>query len=172
MSPTTATTLEKKKKKILYFTWYFFRLRCNDPLNPQYKDYGGRGITVCSRWNNTVTGFISFCTDMAPTYKPKLTLDRTNNEKGYSPKNCRWVTQKEQQQNRRPKSDAHWIEYKGERLQCSEWARRMGILHVTLYSRLKHHGWPVEKALSLPVQKKYHTCRTKRRRPRLLRLPP
>jgi hypothetical protein len=70
--------------------------RCRNPKNPRYKYYGARGITVCERWNN----YKNFLADMGRC-PVGLTLDRIDNEKGYTPTNCRWTTWKEQNNNNR-----------------------------------------------------------------------
>jgi hypothetical protein len=73
--------------------------RCCNPNSTHYSYYGGRGIAVCKRWRS----FENFLADMGE--RPLgLTLDRTNNARGYSRANCKWVTRKEQANNRRPKS--------------------------------------------------------------------
>jgi len=76
-----------------------FIKRCYDVNHPRYKDYGGRGIVVCEEWKNDREAFIEWA--FLSGYKYNLTLDRENNDKGYSPENCRWVTQKEQNMNSR-----------------------------------------------------------------------
>lgn len=79
----------------LYSTWQGMLGRCRNPKNPQYKDYGGRGISVCERWK---TSFQNFVNDMGE--RPEgHSLDRKNNDLGYSPDNCRWATKKTQQRN-------------------------------------------------------------------------
>ena len=79
-----------------YRSWNSMRQRCNNPKNDRYKDYGGRGIKVCVRWQN----FSNFLADMGA--RPKHTsIDRINNDGNYGPENCRWATYQQQQRNGR-----------------------------------------------------------------------
>lgn len=89
-----------------HHAWNDMKQRCYNSNNPRYKDYGGRGITVCYRWLNS---FENFLADMGP--KPLgLSLDRKDNEGNYTLDNCRWATPMEQAANRRPakKRRKHW----------------------------------------------------------------
>ena len=79
-----------------YYAWYEMKRRCSDPKKPGFKNYGGRGIKVCDRWQS----FANFLTDMGPRPAPKLTLDRIDNNGNYEPGNIRWATPAEQAANK------------------------------------------------------------------------
>ena len=82
-----------------YKTWKHMVDRCNNPKIKAYKDYGGRGISVCEEWLDT-RNFVDWC-DLTHPNQEGYTLDRINNDLGYSPKNCRWVDKSTQAINRR-----------------------------------------------------------------------
>jgi hypothetical protein len=81
-----------------YKAWSFMKYRCLCTSFPQYKDYGGRGITVCKRWNNS---FMEFYNDVGPRPSNKHSIDRINNDGNYEPSNVKWSTKLEQNRNKR-----------------------------------------------------------------------
>ncbi len=129
----------------LYHVWASMKGRCVNPSNRNYRNYGGRGITVCQEWMDSLPAFVR---DMGPTYRAGLTLDRIDNSCGYYKANCRWATRTEQQNNRRTN---HTLIYNNESHTVCEWARKLHIKPRTLHTRLAL-GWPIEKVLTKPVQ--------------------
>jgi len=116
-----------------YIKWASMKSRCYYPKNESYSHYGARGISVCNRWRNN---FGNFLKDMGKCPEG-LTLERTDNDKGYSPGNCRWATVKEQNHNKRSNV---WVEYCGEKLIRADWIRRLKIT-VGQWSGKQQKGW-------------------------------
>lgn len=113
--------------------------RCRNPKNPSYSDYGGRGITVSESWQE----FENFFADMGD--RPKgYTIERIDNNAGYSKENCRWATYSEQLNNRRT---SRMIEFNGKSQTIAEWSEETGINWHTLRQRIDRLGWPIERAL-------------------------
>lgn len=123
--------------------WTNMLNRCYNKNNIHYDRYGGRGITVCDRWHK----FDNFYHDMRD--KPEgMTLERIDNDKGYSPDNCRWASVKEQANNRKTNV---YITYNGRTQTISEWESELGFKHGTLWMRVNKYGWSEKKAIETPV---------------------
>lgn len=123
----------------LHRIWTHMRDRCNNPGDKRYFDYGGRGITVCERWNDRETGLEAFVADMGSTYKSGLQLDRIDNDGPYSPDNCHWVTSKENNRNRRSTLMVDSIY--GE-IPLGEFVEKSGIPYHEVYGRLRTADYP------------------------------
>lgn len=127
-----------------YVVWAQMRQRCANPSEHDYDRYGGRGITVCSRWVNS---FENFYADMGD--RPKgTTLDRINNDGPYSKENCRWATTYEQSRNTRRNT---WLVIHGERMILTDAAKKYGLTVNALCARLRRDPDP-EKAVSYPMK--------------------
>lgn len=135
-----------KSKTPIYAVWNAMLGRCLNPSNLQYPDYGGRGITLCDRWRL----FENFYEDMGDAPFKGASIDRKDNEKGYSKENCRWATRTEQNNNQR--TNVRYA-FNGKVLTLPEWSTETGIGFATLRSRIYLYEWPIEKALTTPVKK-------------------
>lgn len=130
----------------LYNIWICMRDRCNNPRNPNYKHYGGRGIKVCAEWGD-YEAFAVWANNNG--YKNGLTIDRISVNGNYCPKNCRWASVKEQQNNKRTN---HFVEVDGVKHTISEWSEISGIKATTIRRRLK--TWPAKESVFTPTKKK------------------
>lgn len=138
---------ENGKITRLYNIWKGLRQRCLNPNNPNYKDYGGRGINICKEWDRYS---IFYNWAMANGYESYLTIDRENNHLGYNPVNCRWVTITVQANNRRSN---RLLEYKGKIQNIEQWSLETGLDYKVISDRLNKLGWSIERSLSIPVKK-------------------
>lgn len=142
----------------LYTVWSGMKARCENPSHCEYHRYGGRGISICDEWKNDYTAFREWA--LAQGYDPsapkgKCTLDRIDNDNGYSPQNCTFSDMKKQCNNRH---NNVIIECKGESHTIRGWSDITGISYSVLYSRIKN-GWDVNRALSTPTRMQ-HANRT------------
>ncbi len=136
-----------KKDMPEYRVWRGMIARCEHQWGAGYENYGGRGIRVCEQWRHD---FNRFLVDMGERPSPELSIDRIDNNKGYSPDNCRWATVAEQSNNKRSNLV---VEINGRRQTTSEWAREIGIKPSLVFSRI-HQGWDPVQALTEPVVSK------------------
>lgn len=130
--------------------------RCYGSYSISYKNYGARGIKLCNEWNNReivhlkgrghcTKGYLAFKTwSLINGYADNLTIDRIDVNGDYSPENCRWITMKKQNNNKRVN---HLITYKGKTQTMKQWSEELNIKYSTLDNRLNTHKMSVEKAL-------------------------
>jgi hypothetical protein len=124
-----------------YIAWDHMKQRCINPKDRQFPNYGGRGITVCERWSNSFSDFLE---DMGPAPGSEYSIERIDNNKGYSPENCKWALKKEQCNNTRKNVK---LTFGGKTLTVAQWADTLLIPRSSLYGRLER-GWSPEKALT------------------------
>ena len=116
--------------------------RCYNPNNPKYKNYGGRGISVCQRYRGA-DGVDNLIQDVGSKPGPEFSLGRIDNDGNYCPGNLRWETNRQQSNN---KTTNRMITYNGETLTLSEWERKTGVSSTTIAYRL-NVGWPIGEAM-------------------------
>lgn len=136
-----------KSKHPLSAIWNMMKQRCYNKKNRVYKDYGGRDIKVCTEWKNDFTTFYNWAIENG--YKYGLTIDRINVDGDYEPNNCRFVTMKVQQNNRR---NNIIVNFNGNSKTLSEWSKELNIKPPTIYKRLFILGWSIEKAFTTKVK--------------------
>lgn len=137
---------KKAENKRLYGIWSNMKTRCYNPKVKAYQHYGGRGIEVCKEWQKYD---VFYRWAMSSGYQDNLTLDRIDSDENYCPENCRWATQKEQQNNRR---NNHLLTYNGVTRTLKQWEEICGIDYSLIKYRLKH-GYSVCDALFTPPKK-------------------
>ena len=127
----------------LYDVWMAMRKRCENPDDPAYHRYGGRGIVVCDEWKT----FEVFYADMGDRSSPRHTLERKDNSKGYCKENCVWATYAEQANNRR---NTRRLTIDGVTKTMADWCREYGADYYIVHGRIKR-GWDARRALSAPI---------------------
>lgn len=135
----------------LYWIWYSMKMRCNNPNNSHYKNYGARGITVCKEWEHDYAAFRKWSYDNG--YDENLgrkycSIDRIDNDKGYSPDNCRWTDSFTQANNT---STVRHFKFNEEEHTLSEWAKILNMPYHTLKDRIQKK-WSVERAFTQPIR--------------------
>lgn len=135
-----------------YRIWQGMKSRCNNPKNPGFELYGGRGIKVCDSWDKS---FDAFFEDMGQRPSKNHSLERKDNSKGYSKDNCKWATVKEQTRNRRV---TFMVDFKGTMTPLAEVAEATGESYKFLYDRVRN-GWTIGEALKYPKNAKIKSKR-------------
>lgn len=129
----------------LYRVWKSMCARCHSPSAEGYREYGARGITVCARWHSAEL----FMKDMMPKWRRGLTIERVDNNAGYSPDNVIFATRKAQANNRR---SSRVICHNGKSMTLAQWGDASGIGIKLLWARLKL-GWSFDRAINQPIRK-------------------
>ena len=129
-------------KNTMYMRYRQMIKRCYDEASKEYKNYGNRGIKVCERWLESIENYID---DMGnPPFKD-ASIDRVNNNLGYSKENCKWATKKEQSENRRTTT---MVNINGENLCLSDWSKKLGLNKKAVADRIKA-GWDIKMAVTM-----------------------
>lgn len=134
---------------LIYGVWSAMRQRCSLPGTINQRDYMDRGISVCDEWSNSFNAFHAWAKSSG--YKRGLEIDRIDNDAGYSPSNCRWVTRLVNANNKR---NTVMVNYRGERMPFMDALRKSkaGVSVATATARIKN-GWDVDEALNKPTRK-------------------
>ena len=136
-------TKHGKSNTRLYNIYYAMKVRCYNKNRKDYKNYGGRGIKICDEWQDNFQAFYDW--SMSHGYDDTLTIDRIDNNGNYEPNNCRWVTVKQQNRNRRSNIN---FTCNGETHCLKEWCEILGLNYSTVQIRIQRN-WSIERALEL-----------------------
>ena len=133
---TERNTKHSLRHTRIYRIWLLMKNRCLNSKYHLFKNYGGRGITVCNEWKNDFVKFYDW--SMNNGYNDTLTIDRIDVNGNYEPSNCRWATKLQQQRNT---TRLRKITYKNETHCISEWAEILGLEYNTLYHRFRRNNY-------------------------------
>lgn len=127
----------------IYGIWTDIKSRCYNPNTNRHNVYFDRNIEMCEEWNSDFQCFYDW--SMANGYTDELTIDRIDNDKGYSPDNCRWITNKE---NARNKRNNRYITYKGKTQCLSAWCEELGLNYKRVHAKIVYQGFDIERAFT------------------------
>lgn len=144
-------TVHGLSKHPVYNIWQHMKKRCYNKNCLDYKDYGGRGITVCDEWKDDFRSFYDW--SMANGWEKGLYIDRINNDGNYEPSNCRWTTMTVQANNTRR---IHAITYNGKTQSMMDWCEELDLDYYCTRSRINNYNWSVEKAFTTPTRRGFH----------------
>lgn len=131
------------RKSITCNSWKAMVRRCTNPKANNYEKYGGRGITVCSRWLD----FKNFLVDLGERPSPTFTLERKDSNGNYCPENCCWADKTTQTRNR---GCSKTLTFEGQTLPVIEWSKLKSIPLSVIYQRMARN-WDAEKILTKPI---------------------
>lgn len=134
-----------------YRAWASMIARCKYPKRRGYKNYGGRGISVCHRWqagDGRQSGFECFLEDVGPRPSAGHSIDRRDNNGNYEPGNVRWATKVQQSSNKRPNIT---VDLYGDDICLKEAVRFCGAVGYTTAQARIHRGWGGEDAVTTPA---------------------
>lgn len=132
------------RKTRLYREWVNMKARTTYDCADKSGRYLKRGISLCKEWRDTPNNFFEWAVNNG--YQDNLTIDRIDNDKGYSPDNCRWITPEKQQRN---KSTNLMITYKGIKKCLADWVDELNLNYHKVYQRIRK-GWDIERAFTTP----------------------
>lgn len=135
-------TIHGESRTKLHNIWKAMRKRCRNENSSDYKYYGGKGVSVCDDWNDYAS-FRNWA--LSNGFKDGLTIDRIDSSCGYSPENCRWISIKEQSNNR---TNNRRFTHNGENHTIAEWSEITHIPYHTLYMRL-YHGKTIDESIAM-----------------------
>lgn len=133
-------------KTVIYQRWISMRARCKNEKTNSFKNYGGKGIKVCTEWEESFEIFMKW--SMENGFQEDLTLDRIDPNGNYCPENCRWISIKEQENNR---TDNVRYQYKGRELTIPQLSEIYGINKQTLFWRVRKKGMSIAEAIETPI---------------------
>lgn len=133
------------KKTSEYITWVSMKQRCLNPKNHDYKDYGARGITVCKEW---IEDFTIFIKDMGNKPSINYSIERIDVNKGYFPKNCKWILKIEQPKNTRTTT---LFEYNGKKLGLPDWCEELNLNYSMMRHRIYELKISFEDSIKIPI---------------------
>lgn len=141
------TDIHHGKGTSLHARWKAMNQRCSNPRDRNYRNYGARGITVCFEWASSFVAFRDWAN--ANGFQAELDIDRKDNDKGYEPGNCHWVTRTVNMHNTRRNCDLSAF---GETKCLEEWTRdvRCRVARKSISHRIENLGWDAERAISTP----------------------
>lgn len=153
---TTQRTAHGLTKHPLFIVWHAINLRCGNPKNTSYNNYGGRGITIYPEWRHDFQAFYDYVIKLPNCGKKGYSLDRIDNDGNYEPGNLKYSTLKEQHRNTRRNIE---LTYLGKTQCITAWAEELNLNASALHKRHKR-GWSDTEILTIPMRHKAHSKKT------------